>query len=112
MSRGPSHGRPRIWATWASIWAKAWARAEGTGWVVVGPGGDADVAAAMLVVDDVDDVAAAGRDATLLVPPSAARMTMAANPAARRATMRPTRATRGAGARIARHGTGPLAGFR
>src|SRR5437660_8105289 len=110
MSRGPSHWSPRTWATWAWIWAKVAARADGTGWVVAGAGAAVvDVTGAKVAVGD-GDVVGVPRDATLL-PPSPARITTAASPPARRATMRATRATRGAGTRIAAHGTGGSLAF-
>src|SRR5947208_7383662 len=99
MSRGANHWRPRTWATWAWIWAKVAARADGTGWVVPGVGASVvDVAEAIVMVGDVD-VVGTPRDATLLRP-SPARITTAASPPARRTTMRATRATRDAGTRI------------
>src|SRR5207248_291121 len=110
MSRGPSHGRPRAWATWPWIWAKMAARAGGTGWVVAGAGAAVVDVPGTVVVGSVDVVVGA-REATLLSP-SPARITMAASPAARRATMRAMRAARGAGRRTAGHGTGALVPLR
>src|SRR3954469_16105172 len=109
MSRGVNQGRPRSWDTWAWIWAKLWASAEGMGWVVDGAGGtDVVVVSGAMVIVGTEVVP---RDGTLC-PPSPARMTTMASPVARRATARAIRATRGAGMRIAGHRTGATVAFR
>src|SRR5581483_9121304 len=92
MSRGPSQGRPRSWATWAWIWANVACSAGGTAAVVVVGGAVVDVVGALVLVDG-DDVDVA--EARTFPPPlSPARMAITA--------------TRGAGTRIAAHRTGAL----